>query len=162
MEEQNQCERQSSDTRVTSQSTFPSLRLYQKPRILIVEDDVTLEPLWSYIIERVDRSAQYLWAGSIAEAEQVLDSDPDGIDSFSVVITDIFLSGPKTGIELWSKYHPILNGRIVMVSAVEYDQYLQYFKGPDGRSVSPPMFIQKPINPSECIEMIDALLKSSY
>lgn len=74
-----------------------------------------------------------------------------------LVITDIFLSGPKTGIELWKRYAKELKGRMILTSGIEYQKFIQFFKNEQQR----PIFLQKPLIIHECICAIYTLLREN-
>ena len=127
------------------------------PKILIVEDDITLEPIWSYIIERVNRKASVVWATAEAEAEElIMDSFEKGHE-YDLVITDIFLSGSKTGIDLWNRFFHLLHGRIIVTSSIEYSKFAKYL----GTTAAQPLYLQKPLSPHDCIEAVYGMLQRS-
>ena len=126
-----------------------------RPRILIVEDDITLEPIWAYIVERAERLATVTWATSEFEAESlILDSIDEG-NEYDLVITDIFLSGSKTGIDLWARFFDTLRGRMIITSSIEYKKFVQYL----GKDAAQPLYIQKPLDPHDCIEAVYGMLQ---
>ncbi len=121
-----------------------------KPKILVVEDDITFEPYWTAIVERADRNAQVFWATSEMEAENmILDAIESGHE-FDLVITDIFLSGSRTGIDLWVKFFQRMHGRIIVTSGIEFQKFVEYF----GKSEIRPLYLQKPLVPHDCIGAI--------
>ena len=127
------------------------------PRILIVEDDITLEPIWTYVVDRVSRQATVVWATSEAEAEELILSSIQNNCEYDLVITDIFLSGSKTGIDLWSKFYYALHGRMIITSGIEYQKFMKHL----GESPAEPLYIQKPLNPNECINAVFGMLQRS-
>ncbi len=129
----------------------------REPLILIVEDDPTLEPLWAYIIEKVHPRANYVWAQSEIEAEDYIDLHQTIGRPFDLVIADIFLSGQRTGIDLWQKYDSDLTGKFLLVSGIKVDKYHKLFSS----KAFVPQFIQKPLIPQECIETVYTILKSA-
>ncbi len=129
------------------------------PRILVVEDDVTFEPYWTAIAEKADRNAHVSWATSEIEAENmILDAIESG-QKFDLVITDIFLSGSRTGIDLWDKFYQSMNGRIIVTSGIEFQKFVQYFS----KSEIQPLYLQKPLVAHDCIGAIyNALHEQNY
>lgn len=121
-----------------------------KPRILIVEDDLTFEPLWEAIVDRAERNAKIFWATSESQAEQMILNAFENNQKFDLVITDIFLSGSMTGLDLWQKFSKVLHGRIIVTSGIEYQKFLALFDQVDIR----PLFLQKPLILHECIGAI--------
>lgn len=124
------------------------------PKILIVEDDISLKPIWFYIIEKVHEKALVVWATSESEAESLIIDAKKAGGGFDLVITDIFLCGSKTGLDLWSRFFDDLNGCIIVTSGVEYNKFVKYFEG----SSKQPIYLQKPLMPNECIEVIYGIL----
>ncbi len=116
-------------------------------RVLIVEDDVTMEPLWRYVIETALPGAEFEWVTSgEAAARRMRAGDLD------LVISDIFLGGDLTGLDLWeiSKIDrfvlmSVLTPARLSKLALELPRPL-------------PFYIQKPIDPTECIETVRALM----
>ena len=127
----------------------------KSPRILIVEDDKTLEPIWSYIIERVNDNAQLLWTTSEVDAEELIMDSIDQNNKFDLVIADIFLSGPQTGIDLWKRFFYLLHSRMIVTSGIEYYKFINYL----GTNTRQPLYIQKPLNLHDCIEAVYGILE---
>ena len=107
------------NTEETNTSQTEMLGQPTKPKILVVEDDITFEPFWSAIAERADRNAQVFWATSELEAESMIIAAIEAGRPYNLVITDIFLSGSRTGIDLWIKFYKQLHGRIIVTSGIE-------------------------------------------
>lgn len=123
-------------------------------RILIVEDDRTMEPLWAYILEKVDNKNAYEWVASEGEAERKIeDSLLDG-QHFDLVISDIFLSGTRTGLDLWRRFSEPLRGKLILMSAVTKIKFQNYL----GTSPTAPVYIQKPLDIHDCIETVYFML----
>lgn len=120
-------------------------------RILIVDDDITSGTLWNMIISKVDEHAHISWATSFTEAEQKIQTATDSNLNYDMIITDIFLSGSNTGIDLWHKYHKLFNGKIILVSAVDPDKLSEHMSGNDDR----PIFLHKPLDITKCINVIN-------
>lgn len=127
----------------------------KSPKILIVEDDKTLEPIWSYIIERVNNNAQLLWTTSETQAEELIMDSIDQNNKFDLVIADIFLSGPQTGIDLWKRFFYLLHSRMIVTSGIEYYKFINYL----GTNTPQPLYIQKPLNLHDCIEAVYGILE---
>ncbi|MBL7542816.1 MAG: response regulator [Bdellovibrionaceae bacterium] len=123
-------------------------------RILIVEDDMTMEPLWAYILEKVDKRNAYEWVASEAEAERKIENSLLDGRQFDLVISDIFLSGTKTGIDLWRRFSDPLCGKIILMSAIAKIKFQNYL----GYSATAPVYIQKPLDIHDCIETVYFML----
>ena len=124
------------------------------PKILIVEDDTTYEPFWTAIVERADRAAKVTWATSEPEAERIIQEAVKHGSNFDLIITDIFLSGSRTGIDLCSKFFKMLHGKIIITSSIEFEKYAQFFN----KELIRPMYLQKPLVPHECIGAVYSAL----
>jgi response regulator of citrate/malate metabolism len=127
----------------------------QKSRILIVEDDITCEPIWDFIIGKADNNARYEWVTSVSEAEYKIDESLKIGYEFDLVIADIFLSDSKTGIDLWQKYYAKLNNKMILVSGIEQLKLIKYV-GADHA----PIYLKKPLNIEDCIEAVYGVLHS--
>jgi response regulator of citrate/malate metabolism len=127
--------------------------ILQMARILIVEDDITSRPIWEYIIGKADRSAKFDWAKSVDEAEFKIEESVRLGQEYDLIVSDIFLSGSKTGIDLWKKYDQDLNKKIVLVSGIEQMKLMKYL-GAD----KAPIYLKKPLNVEDCIEVVYEVL----
>lgn len=119
------------------------------PRVLIVEDDVTMEPLWRYVIETARPGASVEWMTSGEAAAKRLKTG-----DFDLVISDIFLGGDLTGLDLWEIAE---TDRFVLMSVLTPAR-LNKLTIELPRPL--PSYLQKPLDPSECIETVRALLSA--
>lgn len=71
-------------------------------RVLIVEDDLSLKPFWSVIIRRCLQGATLDWAVSCEKAKELLHKAATTQSPYGLIITDIFLAGCDTGLDLLS------------------------------------------------------------
>ncbi len=126
------------------------------PRILIVEDDELLKVLWSYIIHQADHNAQISWASTEPEGEKLLQQSFKNGEEYDLVISDIFLSGSKTGIELWSQFHEKLEGKMIMTSGIDYSKYVKQLKFT--HIPYTPLYLQKPLEMDDCINIVQYVL----
>lgn len=85
----------------------------QVPRVLIVDDDLSLEPLWRLIIRRCCPLALIEWAVSSEQAKKLIRD----LQNFDLIITDLFLAGSATGLDfLKSQEVASLHAKTVLVS----------------------------------------------
>lgn len=123
------------------------------PKVLIVEDDISYEPIWRKVLESVDPSIEYQWCTSANEAQKILEQTLKRGEYWDLVIADIFLSGSRTGLDLWEKCgEPVEN--MIIVSSVEYSKLLDYI----GSTSTPPTYIKKPLNIQECVTAVNELI----
>lgn len=123
------------------------------PRVLIVEDDTTQEPIWDYIIEKASGRARLSWATSAVEADALISEAAKSGEDFDLVISDIFLSGALTGIDLWQSQHNHLRGNFLLVSSIDPVKLHKHVRG-----MGSPTYIQKPLKIPETIETVYGLL----
>ncbi|MCC2679814.1 MAG: hypothetical protein K0R29_2390 [Pseudobdellovibrio sp.] len=93
-------------------------------RILIAEDDLALKPLWEAFFRKLGRPFVIQWTVSCEEAVKILEKNPD----FDLIISDIFLAGSGTGIELLNS--PEANrcrAKKVLISAVDKASVLEEY-----------------------------------
>ncbi len=129
--------------------------LPRAPKVLIVEDDLTQEPIWSYILGKVDPRLAYDWVTSESAAEQMIERSTAENRHYDLIISDIFLAGIETGLDLWSRYHSQLHGKIILASGLEYIDVLTNMGKDRGTT---PAYLRKPLVPHECIETIYGML----
>lgn len=125
-----------------------------RPQILIVEDDVTMQPLWTYVIDAVAPRANVKWVMTEEAAEKAISRRIQFSDEFDLVISDIFLSGSRTGVDLWRRYGSG-SSRFLFMSVVSPAK----FETLVGAGENAPFFLQKPIRPDVCMETVEAILK---
>ncbi|MFS4459550.1 hypothetical protein [Bdellovibrio sp. HCB2-146] len=69
-------------------------------RVLVVEDDLALRPLWELVLKRQFVDYHLDWAISCEEAQRFLTSSIKYQSPYSLIITDLFLAGSGTGLDL--------------------------------------------------------------
>lgn len=125
-----------------------------RARILIAEDDLSIEPIWDYIITKADHNATYEWAITEKDAAELIETSISQGRPYDLVVSDIFLEGEHTGLDLWNRYHKALEGRIILVSSLDYNKMSRYL----GHEDETPLYLKKPLVPHECIEAIYGML----
>lgn len=125
-----------------------------KPRILIVEDDLTMQPIWEYILDRADKLASYEWVVTEAAAEHRLETAILADNPYDLIISDVFLADTKTGIDLWKRFGDLYSGRMILMSGHPQSRFQLYLGG----AVNRPVFLQKPLVYHDCIEAIYYML----
>lgn len=121
-----------------------------KKRILIVEDDITLEPFWISAVHKADPKADVTWVCSERDAEREILRAHKRKMPFDLIITDLFLAGPRTGIDLWEVVGEDLRNRMILTSGIHPEKFRRYF---GDHTIAPP-FLQKPYSMAECVETI--------
>jgi response regulator of citrate/malate metabolism len=123
-------------------------------KLLIVEDDIAFRPVWQYILERAEGAAAYDWAESVTQAEELLQKAEAAGKPYDLLVTDIFLSGARTGFDLWNLYRNKMRGKIILISSMEQQKMAKEISDPS----SAPVYLKKPIVVHECIETIYEML----
>lgn len=122
------------------------------PAILIVEDDAALKPLWLSVLDRVAPEAQIDWVLTEEAAERAIRNKIAVGELYDLVIADIFLSGKRSGIDLWKRYGK--NGcEFIFVSGASPEKITAMLKGE-----RTPIFLHKPIQPEATGNLIATLL----
>jgi response regulator of citrate/malate metabolism len=97
-------------------------------RILIAEDDMALKPLWEQFFGRFEFSVAIHWTVSCEEALKILEkADLDNVE-FDLIISDIFLAGSGTGMDLLNS--PLVKkgrSKKLLISAVPREQVVQEY-----------------------------------
>lgn len=125
-----------------------------KKRVLIVEDDVTLEPFWTTAVHRADPRAEVTWVVSERDAEKEIREAIQRKNPFDLIVADLFLAGPRTGIDLWEVAGENLRNRMILTSGIHPEKFRRYF---GDHTVAPP-FLQKPYSLTECVETLRWML----
>ena len=130
-----------------------SMGYHRSARVLIVEDDVTMQPLWKYVIETSAPGASIKWVTTEEAAEKIIAHRLHMAEEFDLIIADIFLSGSRTGIDLWKRYGSG-NTQFLLMSAVSPTKFAKLV----GDGEPTPLYVQKPLNPIACIDTISEML----
>jgi response regulator of citrate/malate metabolism len=125
----------------------------EKMRVLIVEDDLLWEPIWKRILKQVHPNAVYEWATSVKEAVGLLDQMHRKSEMFDLIVSDIFVSGSLTGLDLLAKYGERIKYRMLFVSGVDKKSLKEHLGTQDNF-----VLLQKPFTDRDCVSAIKALL----
>lgn len=128
-------------------------KLTARPRILVVEDDITSEPIWDHILARVDDRAVMVWATSVNEADQLIQDAMKEGKPFALIICDIFLSGSLTGIDLWQRFRDQMRTPIILMSSIDHMKLQKHLRG-----IGEPVYLPKPLNMHDTIETVYEML----
>ena len=132
------------------------LGLPERRKFLIVEDDSAAIPIWDKIIKTVDPKAIIRWATSEEAAEDMIRERANLGDTFDFIIADIFLAGPKTGVDLWKRFG---GGKMqfLFTSSITRKKFLEMIGELRNEY---PLLIRKPFQIRQCIDSLFALLQS--
>lgn len=126
-------------------------------RFLVVEDDQSQWPLWESIIKSTHPNAEIDYETTEAGAEALLRHSFHAEKPYDLVISDVFLEGEDTGIDLWSRYGEV-SDHFIFVSSMSLKNFDSLIHSTDGSAPSLPFYLQKPLSMMACREVLKALL----
>lgn len=127
----------------------------QRLSVLIVEDDIAMQPIWEAVLREVSPQVSIKWSKSEEGAEILMNQKISNDQDFDLVIADIFLSGFKTGIDLWEKYR-FSDSLFLFTSSMGIKEFANTVKKYENDYV--PFFMKKPIKKNIAVETIKAML----
>ncbi|MEK6556015.1 MAG: hypothetical protein AABZ31_12290 [Bdellovibrionota bacterium] len=123
-------------------------------RILVAEDDLSLWPMWDVIVKRCIPSAEVRWAVSSEEAKRLINESFEDDMSFDVVISDLFLAGSETGLELLRSDEVVKSkASTVLVSMAEIENLTENYQSLLPQTI----FITKPLNVVKCERLMSPI-----
>jgi DNA-binding NtrC family response regulator len=125
-----------------------------KKRVLVIEDDPTLQPVLTQILKRAAPRVEVEWVES-AEAAWVLLRKRH----FDLVIADILLEGHETGLDFWlscEACYPTIP--VILMSGIPPHDFLNAI----GKDHIVPPFLEKPLRPGTCAQIIEGWLKEGW
>ena len=112
-------------------------------KILIVEDDLALKPIWEKFFRLFSDSIRLEWAVSCEEATKMVQIANETGISYFLIISDIFLAGSKTGIQLLnSREVQASHAKKVLISAADRDDVISKY----GHEMPDTLVISKPFS----------------
>jgi DNA-binding NtrC family response regulator len=117
--------------------------------LLVIEDDLNLKALIARTIALISPDTLVDWAATAEEASKKLSSK-----SYVGVLSDIFLAGGKSGLDLFDEVHartPDLP--FVIMSSMDLGEYFQHFEA----KTCPP-FLPKPFRVNDLAEALQGHL----
>lgn len=125
-----------------------------KKRILVVEDDLALKPIWEHILRRQFTEYHLDWAVSCEEAQKLVSSSIVHEAPYSLIVTDLFLSGAGTGLDLVRFLaRAVKSSPIVLVSVVEEVALREKY----GELLSNMQVLTKPLSVPQCDRALDRI-----
>lgn len=124
-------------------------------RVLVVEDDLTFKSFWNHLISEQFKKSKIDWVSSEEVAEGMIRNRFLKGKPYDLVIADIFLAGQKTGLELWFNFAEAAT-QFIFVSVLAENRFEQLMKS----AKYTPIFLQKPLNPAACKEVLSSLKPS--
>jgi DNA-binding NtrC family response regulator len=134
----------------------PSQTKLKKLRILIAEDDTTQRTIWSQVLRLVDETAEVYWADSYEAVAKTFEDTKTLVESFDLLISDIFLNGSATGFDICKDYFHKFNGQVILVSSFgEIDvpkPLAENFRRKE------PIYLKKPLNVPQAVLILKKIL----
>jgi response regulator of citrate/malate metabolism len=118
-------------------------------RVLIVEDDLSLRPLWENFFAVHYSRAWIDWAVSCEQAMVMILEKNKERKKYHLIISDIFLAGSGTGIDLIkSKAVRDSGAKTVLVSSAARDEVLKQYGHllPDTAILNKPLDLKNNLN----------------
>ncbi len=112
-------------------------------KILVVEDDLALRPLWENFFKNREVELSVDWAVSSEEALKMIHQANENHESFFLIITDIFLAGSGTGMELIQSDEVLESkAQTVLISAADRNEIVEKY----GHLIPSTIVISKPLD----------------
>ena len=112
-------------------------------KILIVEDDLALKPIWEKFFKLYSELLGIEWAVSCEEAIKMISQANENNAAYFLIISDLFLAGSKTGMELIKSAEVLISkAKTVLISAADSEEVVEKF----GHLIPGTIVISKPFN----------------
>jgi response regulator of citrate/malate metabolism len=126
-------------------------------KVLIAEDDLAQKSLWESFFSNAKNKIELHWTVSCEEALKLIQKSQIENNPFDLIITDIFLAGSGTGMDLLnSEIVEKCKAKKVLVSAVEREDVLEKF----GHLLTDIEIMSKPISREKYESVMTRILNS--
>jgi CheY-like chemotaxis protein len=126
--------------------------------VLVVEDDPWIRPVLEGVVASIDPRIRVDWFESAEEAIAALEArrrDPVQ-GPYDLIVADIFLDGPSTGLDLWRECEDRFRETpIVVISSLPKERFQLALEKDE---TSPP-FLEKPFSLEEARILLDGYLR---
>lgn len=129
-------------------------------KVLVVEDDLELSSVIDRILISIDPALQLEWATTAEEAitNLIKKSKDNNYIPYDLIVCDIFLEGPKNGIDLWKFCHTHYpNVKIVVISGIDLHKLTTLL----GNYEAPTFFLNKPFSINDCSNLLEKILSAA-
>jgi len=116
-------------------------------KVLLIEDNPLFLHLWNLILSQAMHVHKLDWAVSEKSAVKLMREN-----DYDIIISDIFLSGSKTGVDIWKTINPEACA-FVFASSIEKKSFEQFVAGED----RPYLFLEKPLDIDNCVNTISEI-----
>lgn len=122
---------------------------------LIIEDDLSLKPLWEMILKRRVEEWGFDWAISSEEGRRMCVTSMGNGRPYSLVVVDLFLAGSETGLDFLTSSEALTtHAPIVLVSAIDERKIKENYD----ELVRDTPVLSKPLNILKCERVLDEIL----
>lgn len=126
-------------------------------KVLIVEDDLSLRPLWENFFRYRTQEVDLSWAVSCEEALKMVEQGNKELTPFYLIISDIFLAGSGTGMELLTSDEVSRSrAKTILVSVADRDDIIREY----GHQIPKTQVISKPLDFKTYEPIINNILES--
>ncbi len=137
--------------------TTRALEIIDRPvrkRFLVVEDDFAGQPIWEVIIRKLEPQAIIRWATSSEEAEILIEKAIQDDEAFDIIVSDIFLAGKETGLDLWKKFHGH-SAEFLLTSGMDWKEFVKMV---DDVGDIKPCLLQKPFRVADGVRTLATVM----
>lgn len=135
------------------QSQFGQMLEPRRLKVLVVEDDMSLHPLWDHIVRAVNPQAIIRQAYTEEAAEKIIERQRQAGEDFDLIISDIFLDGDRNGVDLWKKYGKSQT-LFLFTSVISKTDFVKMI-GTEEKEY--PLLLQKPVRAMKSIDVLQTL-----
>lgn len=119
--------------------------------VLLIEDNPTFFQNWNSILSQAVRSHKLDWAVSKKSAAKLLKEH-----YYDIIISDVFLSGHTTGLDIWKTVNPE-SCSFIFASSLEQNSFINLVAAEN----RPYLFLEKPLDIAKCISCINEIVMNS-
>lgn len=124
-------------------------------KVLIAEDDLAQKSLWESFFSSAKSQIELHWTVSCEEALKLVQKSHSENSPFDLIITDIFLAGSGTGMDLLnSEAVEKCSAKKILVSAVEREDVIEKF----GHMLPNIEIMSKPISREKYESIVNRIL----
>ena len=134
-----------------------SLNPVKQRKVLLVEDDFTLETIFSSLFEDIDPNLDMDWVttGEAAVSRLHEAATRPHEAPYDLVIADIFLDGKITGVDFWDLCKVVFPEMpVLLMSGLPLHRFFDLL----GTTTTMPPFLQKPLQLNECRQTLQGML----
>ena len=130
----------------------------QPKSLLVIEDDLSMIQFIDSMLDELKPGLEWDYVTTGEEAIEKIRrrGRTKGANPYSLVLTDIFLEGEMTGIDVWLDSMRLLPDMpFVITSSLSFDRYLSILKGVN----QTPVYLPKPLTITRCQSVIEEYFK---